>query len=72
MTELRAVLEIDGEDLDDIAARLEDVALRLRERGRAVPVEIVGSHKIVTVRSLASSPTVDWGRSPFAAPEVPA
>lgn len=56
----RALIEVDGESLHDIAMRLEDIALRLQEPGRRMPVSIVGAYKIVTVRPVEAAPSVTW------------
>jgi hypothetical protein len=62
---LVAVVKITGGSLQEIAHRLEDAAYDLEVKARAgcTSAEIISGSGIVTVRSEASAPVVDWRES---------
>lgn len=60
MTRLTATIEIDGDSLKDVVNRLYDLALRLDEDDRTLPVQMVGGRHIVTVREAGKAPRIDW------------
>jgi hypothetical protein len=57
---VRATLEIDGDSLKDVVNRLYDIAQRLDDPARTLPVQMVGGHHIVTVREADKAPKIDW------------
>lgn len=61
---LIGVFEIEGQDMEDLASLLEDLAYRLRERPNAVDREMVGGHYIALVKARSSAPRVEWKPAP--------
>lgn len=56
----RAVLLVEGESIQQIARRLDDLAYRLQDRHREAPVLMVGGNHIVSIRSEDTAARVDW------------
>ena len=57
---LVAVLLIEGDDMQDIADRLNDLAVTVEEQPRATEREVLGGDFILTVRPHSRRALVEW------------